>query len=143
MTSPSRLIAAALAACAASAALLPINAGAQTIYRCGNEYTRIPCADGRALETGDTRSAAQRAEARRQIADERRLGNEMEKERRRNEAAIKPAAAGSLNASSNAASGVTTAKKPATKSKRPKAKAKPADDADFVAGVPGSGQKKR
>lgn len=120
------------------AALLGGEANAQPIYRCGNEYSRIPCAGGRTLDTGDTRSAAQRAEARQQIADQRRLANEMERDRLRREAAIKPAQAGSLSAPPPAASSPAAAKKGVAKKRRGKAQ-DPSDD--FLAGVPA--QKKR
>ena len=112
-------------------------AGAQTIYQCGNEYTRIPCADGRALDTADTRSGAQRAEARRLLEDQRRQGEEMARERRRNEAALKPAVAGSLSAP-RPADAASAPGKPAAKKKRHKLKAK---EDDFVATAPPSSRK--
>jgi hypothetical protein len=113
-------------------------AAAQPIYKCGNEYARVPCANGRQLDTTDTRSSAQRAEARRLLEAQHRQGVEMERERRRNEAAIKPAAAGSLSAPPAAASSASSPKKSKTKKKHRKVEA----DDDFVAGVPGSGKKK-
>src|SRR4029078_2481859 len=61
-------------------------AAAQTIYRCGNSYTRVPCPDGRALDVGDPRSAAQRAEGRRVAAAEKQLGDTMARDRRQAEA---------------------------------------------------------
>ena len=115
-------------------------AAAQPIYQCGNEYTRIPCANGRQLDTADTRTSAQRAEARRLLEDQHRQAVEMERDRRRNEAAIKPAAAGSLSAPPAAASSAASSPK---KSKSTKKKHRKVDaDDDFVAGVPGSGKKK-
>jgi hypothetical protein len=124
-------------------ALASADAGAQTIYRCGNEYTRVPCANGKALEAGDGRSAAQRAEARRNTYSDKRLAAEMERDRRREEAAHPPAAAGSLSPASAAApaDAVSAPKKPAKK----KSKRRPvliASDSDFIAGVPGSEKKK-
>ncbi len=128
-------------AVAVATAFSAASANAQTIYRCGNEYTRIPCANGRALDAGDTRSAAQRAEARAAVAQERRLSTDMERDRRRNEAALKPALATSLSpvhATAPAAS--AAAKKPVSKKKarKPQTNGEP----DFIAGVPGSGKKK-
>jgi len=79
----------------AALAALP-TALAQPIYRCGNEYTRIPCPGGHTLEMSDTRSAAQRAEAQRLLVEEEKRGKAMERERRHEESAIKPAAATSL-----------------------------------------------
>jgi hypothetical protein len=120
----------------AVAAAIGGSAGAQTIYRCGNEYTTIPCAGGRALETvGDTRSAAQRAEARRIMAEEERKAREMERDRHRNEATIKPAAATSLSAPQAAANAASAPKK-TTKKSSPKKPHKYDDDRDFVASVP-------
>jgi hypothetical protein len=113
-------------------------AAAQPIYQCGNEYTRVPCANGRQLDTADTRTSAQRAEARRLLQDQHRQAVEMERDRRRNEAAIRPAAAGSLSSPPAAAASAASPKK--SKSKKKHRKIEPADD--FVAGVPGSGKKK-
>ena len=122
--------------------LASADVGAQTIYRCGNEYTRVPCANGKALEGGDGRSAAQRAEARRNVNDEKRQAAEMARDRQREEAAHPPAAAGSLSPASAAtrADAASAPKKPAKK----KGKRRPvliASDSDFIAGVPGSGKK--
>ena len=127
------LVAVALAA-AFAAALVPASAAAQTIYRCGNEYTRIPCSNGRALDAGDPRSAAQRSEARAYVAQERRQASEMERERRRSEAATKPALATSLGPAARAASAAPAPKKAAQKKRHRKVQA--ADGQDFIAGVP-------
>ncbi len=108
-------------------------AEAQTIYRCGNEYTRVPCPNGRALEAGDSRSAAQRAEARIIIARERQMAREMESARRRDEANIKPAAAGTLGPAPAPTAAASAVKKLAAKKKR---KVPAADERDFLAGVP-------
>jgi hypothetical protein len=124
----------------AGALLAAGSAGAQPIYQCGNEYTRIPCPNGRVLDSSDTRTSAQRAEARRLLEDQHRQAAEMERDRRRNEAAIKPAAAGSLSARPPAVAPAASAPK---KSKSKKKTRKPdAEGDDFVAGVPGSGKKK-
>ncbi len=109
------------------------SAHAQTIYRCGNEYTRVPCANGRPLEAGDNRSAAQRAEARVLIAQERQLAREMEGARRRDEAHIKPAVAGSFGPAPLPGAAASAAKKQTPKKKR---KVPAANDRDFLAGVP-------
>ena len=64
------------------AAWATVPAHAQTVYRCGNEYTSIPCPEGgRVVEATDPRSAAQRAEARRLAALERRQAEQMKKDR--------------------------------------------------------------
>jgi hypothetical protein len=57
-------------------------ASAQPVYRCGNTYSGTPCVGGAALaDASDTRSVAQRVEARRVAADERRLAAEMQRDR--------------------------------------------------------------
>jgi len=129
---------------AALAAALSASVQAQTIYRCGNEYTRVPCPNGKPLETSDTRSAAQRAEARAMVNDQRRLAAEMERDRRRDEAAVKPALATSLGPAkpaAPAASAASSTRKVPPRSVRHKPKADE-QDKDFVAAVPGSGKKK-
>ncbi len=133
-------VAALTLAIAAGVGCLAGSAAAQTIYRCGNEYTRIPCPHGRALESIDPRTAAQRAEARRLVADERRQAADMARDRRRDEAALKPALASSLGpvpASAAAASAPTKA----VQKKRPR-KVQIVDERDFVPAVPGPGQGK-
>lgn len=131
-------------AVALTAALVPASAGAQTIYRCGNEYTRVACPNGRALEAGDPRSAAQRAEARRLNAQEKHQAAEMEHDRRRSEAQATPALAASLGPAHAVASAATAAsapKKPTQKKKHRRLQA--VDDRDsFIAKVPGSAKKK-
>ncbi|HUP09505.1 MAG TPA: hypothetical protein VMU47_20265 [Caldimonas sp.] len=119
----------ALAVC-----LIPLAGSAQTIYRCrGNEYTRIPCPDGRPLEAFDTHSAAQRAEARRILAEEEKRAQETEHERLKRETSIKPPAASSPKATPVATA--ASAPKKAAPKKKPQ-KAEPDPDRDFVAAVP-------
>ena len=116
-------------------------AAAQTIYRCGNSYTRVPCPDGRALDVGDPRSAAQRAEARRVAAAEKQLGDTMARDRRQAEAEARPTGPASLSPSRPASAAVATKAHAAPKGKKrgstPDAEAR----GDFIAGVPGSGAK--
>ena len=90
---------------AAVAAGLGSSAGAQAqpIYRCGSEYTSAPCPEGKPLSNPDSRSAAQREEARAGVEQQKRLAAEMERDRRRDEASIRPALAGSLGPSRPAA----------------------------------------
>ena len=83
-----------LAAMASHAAPAPI-------YRCGpdgREYSQVPCAGGTVVEASDPRSAAQRAEALKVAASERKRVADLERDRRANEAAIKPAGASGFNA---------------------------------------------
>jgi len=109
---------------------------AQTaVYRCGNEYTRVPCSQGRIVETQDSAmTVARRAEAARIAASERRLAEDMARDRRRAEAAIKPASAGSLGPQKVA----VPEAKASPQSKKKKGRGKPHADQneDFVASVP-------
>ena len=86
-------------------------AQAQEVYRCGSTYSQTPCPQGRLVEADDARSEAQRAEAARVAATERRLANEMRRDRLAEEAALKPALAGSLSAPKVVASSDPTKKK--------------------------------
>ena len=63
------------------------------IYRCGNEYTQQPCPGGKMLDVSDPRSAAQRVEARKIAAAERRAAADLERERRAGVSADKASAA--------------------------------------------------
>jgi hypothetical protein len=123
----------------AALAALP-TAQAQPIYRCGNEYTRIPCPGGHALEMSDPRSAAQRAEAQRLLVEEEKRGKAMERERRHEESAIKPAAATSLGPAAAASAPAKSSKKTTKKSGSKKSPDTPKDPADrppdFVAAAP-------
>ena len=89
---------------AASLLLLTVasaSAAPGAIYRCGpdgREYSQVPCAGGKLIEASDPRSAAQRNEALTVAARERRRAAELERERRANEAANKPANASGFNA---------------------------------------------
>jgi hypothetical protein len=86
----------AAATCLLLAVTLPASS-AGPIYRCGSEYSQVPCAGGAALELSDPRSAAQRAEAKRIAAEDRRRASGLERERRAQEKRIKPSLAGGLN----------------------------------------------
>jgi len=59
---------------------------AQTLYRCGNEYRDTPCPNGVAVNAGDSRTAAQKSEARSLTAKEGALAEQMEKSRLQSEA---------------------------------------------------------
>jgi hypothetical protein len=109
-------------------------AQAQEIYRCGSAYSRTPCPQGRLVEADDSRSEAQRAAAARVAASERRLANEMRRDRLAEEAALKPALAGSLSAPKVLAS--------ADSKKRKRGSAKAAARKDFVVKI-ATAKKKR
>ena len=127
------LIAVMLLTAAAAATAQP------AVYRCGNEYTRIPCSTGRVVDTqGSATNAAQRAEAARVLAGEKRLADDMARDRRIAEASIKPALAGSLGPQKVAVADAKPELKAKTKKKSKPAKARPgsADRDDFIAQVP-------
>ncbi len=120
-------------------ALLLVGAGGAsaqpTVYRCGNEYTRVPCVQGRVVEIDNSATtAARRAEAARVVASEKRLAEDMARDRRLAEAAIKPATAGSLSAPKIAAPEAKASSKPKSKKKRGKARSEERED--FIASVP-------
>ena len=108
-------------------------AGAATVYRCGNAYADLPCADARSLLVTEALTPSQRAEARRVAQDEKTLAAEMARDRRAQEAAMRPAIASSLSAPA------VVEKTPPAK-KAPKARKKkhltPDDERDFIAAVP-------
>jgi len=91
--------------CIAALGLITAALGAQAVqpvYRCGSTYSQVPCPEGRMVEATDPRSAAQRAEARRVAALERQQATQMERERRAQEAAQKPAGASGFDSRSPA-----------------------------------------
>ena len=73
-----------LLTCILTAAALP--SWATPVYRCGQTYSQSPCPGGHEVEATDPRSAAQRAEAQRQIARDQALAAQMEHDRRAREA---------------------------------------------------------
>jgi hypothetical protein len=94
-----RPVSAAVMTCTLLLAAVP--AVAQKIYRCGpdaNVYSQQPCADGKALDVNDPRTATQQREARSAAAQDAKRAAAMQREREQAERAQKPAAAGSLQA---------------------------------------------
>lgn len=71
-----------------TSAALCHTAQAQQVYRCGNSYSHIPCADAVAVPAEDHRSDAQRAAAKEALKRDKALGKEMEASRRKDEAAL-------------------------------------------------------
>lgn len=115
-------------------AFASLSAGAAPVYRCGGgTYSQTPCPGGTTVEATDPRSAAQRAEARRVAAAEKRRAREMERERLAQEkrSAKEPAIA-SLGPERSAKAPAQAASKPSSKAKRP---AKPQTE-DFRAVAP-------
>jgi len=97
-------------------------ASAQPVYRCGNTYSQSPCPEGgKVVDATDPRSAAQRAEARRVAADDRRLAADMRRDRLADEKATTPAGAASLSGPA-LATGATAAGPHQKKKKRGAAK---------------------
>jgi hypothetical protein len=76
-------------------ALFSLDANSQVVYRCGNAYSQVPCEDGKIVEATDPRSGAQRAEAKRAVEGERRLADNMRRDRLADQ--VKPVAASSLS----------------------------------------------
>jgi hypothetical protein len=80
--------------------LCVINVHAQTIYRCGADgraYSQSPCEGGRALETSDTRTANQQAEAVARAREAKLDGKRLERERLDAERSARPARAVALD----------------------------------------------
>ncbi len=115
--------------------LATASAGAAPVYRCGSgTYSQTPCPGGTIVEASDPRTAAQRTEARRAAAAERRHAHEMERERVATEkAAPKESGVASLGVP-KAASAPDEQARP---EKRPgKHKKKASAPKDFTAVVP-------
>ena len=112
------------------------SAGAQPVYRCGNAYSQTPCpSGGKVVDATDPRTAAQRAEAHRVIADERRLAAEMRRDRLAEQrAATKPAGASSLSGPAPA----VPASAAERHHKKKRATTRPLVSTDFVAIDPSS-----
>ena len=115
---------------------------AETLYRCGNEYTQSACPQGRAIDVPPPPTPAQQAEARRVAADEKQLAAEMERDRRVREAAIRPAIATSMSAPSRAASSAAAVRHRVNHRRRVRVGYRDGDD-DFVARVAGTGRRSR
>ena len=114
--------------------LVALAASAQPVYRCGHEYSRTPCPQGKMVEATDTRTAAQRAEARRVAQREQKLAQDMENDRAAEQAKIRPASAGSLSGSPKAAQPAAGEKAPSSsKKKRKGSKAGKTEDFSAVA----------
>ena len=95
-------------------------ATAQSVYRCGNAYSTTPCPQGKAIDADDTRTAAQREEALRRAAGDKRRGDEMERAHLRREAEIRPALASALSLAPRPAATTAPVKKAAPKHRQAK-----------------------
>ncbi len=117
-----------------------LSAPGSLIYRCGPDgrvFSQVPCAGGEIVESSDPRSAAQRAAAKRVAAQEREHAAALERQRRADEAAAKPAAGMNARPASDDEAASDGAERGRTKS------TKPARNQDFVAEVPGSRKRRR
>ena len=122
-----------LVAVAALATVASATARAETIFRCGNEYSDVACAHATTLVVAGAVTPEQRAEAREVARREKTLAAEMTRDRREQEALAKPAHAASLSAPRTAAEPPAKAKKQAKKQHK---KAAIDEERDFVAAVP-------
>jgi hypothetical protein len=111
-----------------------VGAQAQAIYRCGTEYSQTPCPGGKVLESSDPRSAAQRTEALRVAAQERRRVAELERERRALEKGTKPAKPTGFNGRPATPDDAVSAER--SKSGKAASRAKATNGNDFVAVEP-------
>ena len=97
-----------------------------TVYRCGSSYSSTPCPGGSAVDTSDTRSAAQQRESQDVTRRDAAMADQMAAERRARErdAAGKPAVGIGPPAAASApqrdtANSTTTKKKKKTVAKKP------------------------
>jgi hypothetical protein len=120
-----------LLAVAALASLCTL-ANAQTIFRCAHEYSDVACPNAQAVVLASVVTTEQRAEARAVVQREKALAADMARDRRAQEAALKPALATSLSAPRPAV--VAPPAKKAVKQR--KKSVLPVDDRDFLAAVP-------
>ncbi len=68
--------------------LLPTALAAQTIYRCANSYSQLPCPGGAALSVDDSRTDAQKAQTDAATAQATRQAEQLEKSRLATERAV-------------------------------------------------------
>ena len=107
---------------------------AETIYRCGNEYSNVACTNATSLAVVGAVTPEQRAEARDVAQREKTLAAEMARDRRERETLVKPAHAASLSAPRAAAAPPATAAKKHAKKHNKKAAID--EERDYVATVP-------
>jgi hypothetical protein len=118
---------------------------AAPIYRCGPDgrvYSQTPCEGGRLIDAADPRSEAERIEARRVVARERKAAGDLERERRTREAAQQTASAIGINGRPAAVETVVPPP-PRAKPKHHRATKPKSGSDDFVAVAPRSAKKRR
>ena len=67
--------------------LSTMGASAQTVYRCANTYSQEPCPQARLVDVSDARTDEQRADGRQVAATDKRLSEDMGRERLARDAA--------------------------------------------------------
>lgn len=72
--------------------ILALPAHSQTVYRCGNSYSQIPCPGGNAVDASDSRTPEQRKAHEASVRHEKRSADRLENTRQREEAAAARAA---------------------------------------------------
>lgn len=122
---------------------LATTAHAEQIYRCGNSYSQVPCAQGKVLTIDDTSDAARKKAADAATRRDAQLANQLEQERLQQEQALKPKSGKSAKpkaVKSKKAASAPVQDQPTTLTpKRPRSVMH--KHKDFTALVPGSGQK--
>jgi len=111
-----------------------MRAEAQNVYKCGDSYSQQPCAGGTAIQAGDPRSSAQKAQTDAATKRDAKTADAMEKARLKEEAAAVAAAP-----QAKATPQPKLQAKPQPEAPARKAKAKKPEN--FTATVPGSGDK--
>jgi len=124
----------------AALALASEGLAAQTVYRCGNEYRAEPCAGGTPVRSDDLATSADRlAQGRAVAAREKKLSDEMTRDRRAREA-VRPPGPASIGPSRPGAGPSPQAAATLKPKKKAKAKIRVVDEKDFVATVPAKGK---
>jgi len=112
-------------------------AAAQSVYRCGNEYSQAPCAHGKLVNVDDSRTDSQLTEARSIAANERTQATQIAREHRLEAAAAAARAARTVHVKAHPPA---ISPLPVKAVKRRHAKAHTQETTDFVAIVPGTGK---
>ena len=76
----------ATAAIVLAAHALSTESAAQSVYRCGSNYSQTPCPDAAVVDVEDTRSKAQKTESDARVRRDATLADAMEKNRLQEEA---------------------------------------------------------
>lgn len=71
----------------------------QKIYRCGSEYSQVPCSNGVVVEADDPRSSAQKAKSDAMIQRNAAAAQTMETSRLKEESALRSASTGRITSS--------------------------------------------